>query len=177
MSNQQKTVELSRDEFLKVSEVVSMFLERGTSENMPTLVIFMGGVGAGKTTIRRQQFDRGYVHFEFGEIYLAVKKAFGEDNPRLADLATLTSSILLSESMEKKKNIVTEIIGEDPDSLTSLIDKMEAAGYKISLKYIECDVAEAYQRHKKAVEEDPDYISAAHMQEVTFSIFNHQLGI
>jgi len=177
MDEQQKATQFTGDEFLKVSEIAESFLKRGVSENPPKFVIFMGGVGAGKTTIRKQQFGKGYVHFEFGEIYTAVKKAFGENDPKLTSYSALACDLILRESFEKKKNIVTEIIGENYDLITPMIDWLKDAGYEISVTAITCDIVEAYKRHLQAVQENPDYLSAAHTQEATMSAFYHQLGL
>lgn len=85
----------------------------------------MGGVGAGKTTIRRQQFVDGFVHFDFGEIYNAFKKTFGADEPRLLDYVVMAGSMILNESINEKKNIVIEIIGESADLITPVIGSMK----------------------------------------------------
>lgn len=178
MNNQsQKSVEFTAEEFQKITEIVETFLKRGTSENSPQFVIFTGGVGVGKTTIRRQKYADGYVHFEFGEICIAVKKIVGEDDPKLNSYIALASDLILQESIRAKKNIVTEIIGDNAAMLTPVIDKMEEIGYKISIQMITADIVESRTRHLKAVEEDKDYISAYFTQEATLSAFYHQLGL
>lgn len=168
-----KVTHVTGDEYLKIGEVAKPFWERGATGNPPLLVIFMGGVGAGKTTIRREQFANGFVHFDFGEIYTAFKKKFGEDEPRLVDYAAMASDMILRESINGKKNIVIEIIGESADLITPFIDSIKDSGYEISLNCITCDVAEAYKRHKGR-SRNPDYLSAAHTQEATLSfIFSY----
>lgn len=172
-----KTVEFSGDEFLQISEIAQTFLKTGAIGNPPKLVIFMGGVGSGKTTIRKQQFTSDFVHFEFGEIYTAVKKAVGEDNPKLTSFVNLACDLILRESIETKKNIVTEIIGDNKDVIEKLAEGMKGLGYVVDLRFIHCDPAEAYKRHLKAVEEDKDYLSAHFTQEATLSYFYHLLGL
>ena len=169
--SQQKVVQFSGEEFLKVGEIAKPFWERGASGNPPKIVIFMGGVGAGKTTIRREQFANDYVHFDFGEIFNAVKKSFEKDDPKLVSYVSLACDLILKESINAKKNIVIEIIGETAEPITAVIDNMKKIGYEVSVNGITCDIAEAYKRHIKAVQEDPDYLSAAHTQEATLSFF------
>ena len=176
-NEQQKVVQLSGEEFIQVGETVKPFWENGLSESPPKLIIFMGGVGSGKTTIRRQKYSKGYVNFDFGEIYTALKKAVGEDNPKLPDYLAFASDLVLKESLSEKKNIVIEIIGDSKETITPVIDGMRKLGYDVSLEAIYCDVVEAYKRHLKAVEEDKDYLSAYFTQEATLSTFYHQLGL
>lgn len=174
---QQNVVQFSGEEFIQIGEIAKPFWEKGLSENPPKFVIFMGGVASGKTTIRRQQFANGYVHFDFGEIHLALEKAIGKNNPRISESAALASDMILRESIENKKNIVIEIIGDNYDVITPVIDKMKEIGYEVSVQGITADIAESRERHLKAVEEDKDYISAYFTQEATLSTFYHQLGL
>lgn len=166
-----KVTTLSGEEFLKIGEVARSFWENGESGTPPQFVVFMGGVGSGKTTIRRQQFAKGYVHFDSGEIYTAFKKRFGKDHPRLNEYVAVASDMIFRESMEAKKNIVIEIIGDSYEAITPVIDKMRDAGYNISVQGITCDIAEAYKRHLKAVSEDWDYLSSYFTQEATLAPF------
>jgi hypothetical protein len=167
---QQTGVHFTGDEYLKIGAVAAPFWERGANGDPPTLAIVMGGIGAGKTTLRRQQFAEGFVHFDFGESYNAFEKAFGEEEPRLAEYAIMGSEMIVTESIDDK-TIVIEIIGDMAEFILPVIDSMKAVGYEVSVNGIECDIAEAYRRHVKAVEEDPDYNSAFHTQEPTLSFF------
>ena len=169
--------EVSGEDFIKISEIIKPMMLSGVADTPPKFVIVMGGVGSGKTTIRHNEFADGFVHFEFGEIYTAVKKVFGEDNTQLATLAAMTSTFVLGQCIESKKNIVIEIIGDDKEVVTPVIDAMNNLGYSTSLKFISCDPKEAYGRHLKAVDEDADYLSAYFTQEATLSFFYQVLDL
>lgn len=54
---------------------------------------------------------------------------------------------------------------------------MKDIGYKLDIVGLVGDIVECRQRHLKAVEEDPDYISAHFTQEPTLSVFYNQLGL
>ena len=163
--------------FKKIDEITKPILDKGISENPPKFVIFMGGVGSGKTTTRRQQFTNGYVHFDSGEINNAIKKEVGEYNPKLESYVIWTCGKILQECLNEKKNIVIEIIGDNKEVIESVAGGMKKLGYEISLKYIHCDPVEAYKRHLKAVEEDKDYLSAYFTQEATLSFFYQLLQL
>lgn len=175
--NDMKTSEMSMEDFKRLGRIIDSFTERGVSEIPPKFVIVTGGIGSGKTTLRRKKYATSYVHFEYGEILSAIEKEFGEDNPKLYSYAELASDMILRESLEKKKNIVIEIVGENEDVLVSLTRGMKEIGYNNSLNYVDCDPIEGYRRHLKAVKEDPEYSSIYFSQEATLSFFYQQLGL
>ena len=170
-NHQVKVAKFTGEEFLEIGEVARLFWENGVSEKPPKLVIVMGGVGAGKTTIRRQQFSKGFVNFDIGDIYTAFKEAFGKEYARLPQYVMVATDMVFKESIEAKKNIVIEIIGDSYEAITPVIDKMKESGYDVSIQGITCDIAEAYERHHKAVKEDENYISAYFTQESTLRVF------
>lgn len=166
-----KVVSMDGEQFLKIGSLAKPFWERGISENPPNFVIFMGGIGSGKTTIRRQQHDKDYVHFDFGEIFNVFEKEYGKDNPQLSDYAMFACGLILKESLMGRKNIVIEIIGDNHNLIFPVIDKMKGIGYDVILSPIVADIEESRIRHLKATKEDKDYISSYYTQEATLSFF------
>jgi len=169
--------QLDSEETARIRGVIDSFVQKGTSDQPPHLVIFTGGVGAGKTTIRRKQYANGYVHCEYGEVFNAIKGVIEGTDQQIETCAKATLSFILQESLAQKKNIVTELIGNDSDLLTPIIDKISEAGYKVEIQHITADVAESYKRHLKAVGEDENYLSAYYSQEHTLDAFYRQLNI
>ena len=170
-NNDQKITEFSGDEYLKVGDVAKSFFENIPSSNPPKFVILMGGVGAGKTMIRRAEFSKDYVNLDFGEIDTAVRDSVGKDHPRLIEYSLLASDIILKECVLEKKNIVIEIIGDNYDQIAPIITKMKEIGYDVQLRPIISDLEEALKRHLQASKEDKNYISSYYTQEPTLSIF------
>lgn len=168
----------SGDEYLQIAEAIRPFIESGISQESPKFVILMGGVAAGKTTIRKAQYAKGYTNFEYGEVHVALEKAFGKKHPRLHEYGLFAGNLILGDCLENKKNLVIEIIGgeETKNVLIALIDKMRNKGYEIAVTPIIADVAESYQRHLKAVEKDPDYISAHFTEKLTLSCLESALA-
>ena len=169
------SVNIPADEFLRVGEVVEWFVNKGDTQERPKFVIFMGGVGSGKTTIRQRDFADGYVHFDYGEIRNAIKDEFGENHPGFATFVSLASTLTFEEALKKKKNIVIEIIGEEYEVVEPVITKMRNAGYEISVQGITCDISEAYERHIRATNDDPNYYSAHNSQGPTLRAINYVL--
>ncbi len=89
----------------------------------------------------------------------------------------MASDMILRESLENKKNIVTEIIGDDYEVIAPVLDRMKEKGYEVSIKSITCDPTEAYKRHLEAVKNDSEYLSAHFTQEATLSFFYQQLEL
>lgn len=162
---------------LKLIAVINSFTAKATVGNPPTFVIVTGGVGVGKTTIRRQRYAEGYVHFDFGEILTAVIKEFGKENPDLVAYVDIACKSIIKECLEKRYNVVIEIIGDKEEIFTPVIKKFEAMGYKSDFAYVDCDPKTACLRHMKAVQEDPDYQTAYYDQEGTLTYVYEQLGL
>jgi hypothetical protein len=173
VDNNQKSVELSDEEFTMVKENAQQFWERGASGNPPEFVIVMGGVGVGKTTIRKQNYAQGYVHFDYGDVNTALRKIVGEEHPKLTGCTVLACDLILRACIEGNKNMVIEVIGENEKLITPIIDRMKDIGYHVSIQAITGDIAESYQRHLKAVDEDADYISAYFTQKGTLASLNY----
>lgn len=168
----------SGEEYLQIMEAIRPFVDSGVSDTPPKFIVLMGGVAAGKTTIRKAQYASGYANFEYGEVYVALEKAFGKDHPRLPEYGLFAGSLILGDCLENKKNLVIEIIGgeETQDALFTVIDMMRERGYEIAIMPIITDVAESYQRHLKVVDEDPDYVSAHFSEKLTLNCIQSALA-
>jgi len=175
-NSQERTVQFSGEEFVQIGQIAKAFWEKGVSENPPKFVILMGGIGSGKTTMRRQQYAEGYVNFDYGEIYITLKKVFGEDHPRIGDYLALASDLILRETINPRKNVVIEVTGNNEAMLAPVLEKIKESGYEVSIEGLIADVGESYKRHLKAVEEDEDYMSAYHTQEATLSSLLRYFG-
>jgi hypothetical protein len=173
------------DEFMAVNAIAERFLAVGKSAASPVFALILGGMGAGKTTLRRSKFGDSFVHVDFGDVYLAFEKdtsfALEKKDPRrMAAYGVLACEIILRKSIMAKKNIVVELIGDDAFAVTFLMEMMKGAGYEVQVCPIYGDIAEAVARYKQAVKDDPDYISAYDSQQPTISIFyevSRKLGL
>ncbi|MBU1706140.1 hypothetical protein KKG19_05465 [Patescibacteria group bacterium] len=177
LNSQQKTGQDNDDEINIIKEIAKPFWVNSLSEKPPKFVTMTGGTGSGKTTIRRQKYGKDYVNFDFGEILSAVKNIVGEHNDQLTRYAVLTCALILEISIEAKKNIVIEIIGDKKELIVPVIEGMKKIGYDVSSEFISCDPAEAYKRHLNAVKEDKDYISSYFTQDSTLHFLYQKLGL
>lgn len=167
----QKITAFSGDESEQIVNFSSAFLGKTLSEQPPKLMIYMGGIGSGKTTMRRQDRNEYYVNLDFGDMRVAAKNFFGEQHPRLFDYIKVAGDFILEQALNQRKNITIEVSPYDLDIFDKILIKMKEKGYKIILKELDCEVQEGYKRHKKAAKEDPDYISSYHTQPDLFGTF------
>jgi len=122
----------------------------------PEFVLLIGGVAAGKTTIRKERYGSGYVVLDAGEIFLNLSRGhphleFGKD---LDEAVDLIGYLITLQAMRERRNIVTEMAGGPCEEM---IDAMLSIDYKIDVPYVDCDVNTAMQRNLKR---RPDEISA-----------------
>lgn len=171
MATRGTDVDLNENDLMLIQKVTGPIIKNGASETPPKFVIFMGGVGSGKTTIRRQQYGSGYVHFDAGEISTAVKKELKENDPKSESYITWACGTTLEKSINERRNIVIEIIGDSLAVIAPVIDKMKEIGYDVEIVPVYCGVEDAYMRHLKAVQDDPEYVSSYFTQEATLYFF------
>ncbi len=127
----------------------------------PNFVLLMGGPGCGKTTLRRREYAKGYVNLDAGEIFNELAKGADLDFPGELEVPMdLMGRIIAKAAIKQGRNIVVEIIGDSFEDADSMIRAMIGAGYEIKFIHVTCDFKLAYDRHLRAVETDPTYVSA-----------------
>jgi len=135
------------------------------TDKQPQFVLFMGGVASGKTTMRRQQYAKGYVHIDAAEIFAQLTGGQYAAFPGayLAELESLGSK-LAKDAVNAKKNIVMEIIGDSLEMQQAIAEAVSSIGYSVHAQVLTCSVEEAQRRHKHACDTDVNYISAYYTQ-------------
>ena len=173
-----KTVRFNGEAYLALSKVASYFLESSKpATGKPIFRIFCGGVGAGKTTLRRKQREPGFVQLELSDLVSLLRIAMPQDPSSHSDYAIVLVDMVLQESLASKRNIAIEVIGDSEEVLSSLIEKLLSLGYEVEIRPVHCDFAEARERHLKATANDPEYISSFFSEgQVLMALFS-QLGL
>lgn len=163
MSDEENTV---RQYSLK--DEINKFLDESSvaKGQPPAFVLIMGGVGAGKTTLRKDKFSKGYVVIDAGQIFTNLggteNHQFGTDFEEPMDIV---GGALVRQAIKERRNLVAEIVGASEEEASSIIDAMKSVGYEIHIRLVTCDVTEAYNRHLSAVKSDPNYISSFFTQD------------
>ena len=80
----------------------------------PSAIIFTGGPGAGKTTIRKQKYSSGYVLIDAADIFISLSK--GEFYPfpeAFEEPLNFIGHLVAYRAPSERRNIVIELIGAD----------------------------------------------------------------
>lgn len=163
------------DEVKQLFELTDVLCAGAEPHDEPELVVCLGTIASGKTTFRRRELGRGYVQLDELEALVAVTRALGRRHPRFADFLRAARTAALERAIAEKLSIAIELV--DAELLLPLLDSMKALGYRIVVRHLEIDPAEGYRRHVKAVEEDPEYLSAYFTEEDTVELFYRHFGL
>lgn len=130
------------------AEIDRLFDESSVPVGQPVAVILMGGVASGKTRFRMDNFSRGFVLIDAAEIFHHFSRDAGMfDFPGdlVIPLEAIGSSVA-QRAISEKRNIVTEIIGADGDSLVKLLSALKEVGYQVEVNFMDCDLEEGKRR-------------------------------
>ena len=121
----------------------------------PRVVIVMGGPAVGKTTFRKQQFPSGYVVVDAAEIFLSLSAGEFFDFPGpLERPMEIAGQLIAQRAVTERRHIVTELIGADGEATNALIEAMGAAGYRVAVQMLTCDVEVALKRNASRGNDD-----------------------
>lgn len=143
-----------------LAEEVDRFFDDSSLSHgeQPRMVILMGGVASGKTTIRKKHFSTGYVLVDAAEIFLGLSRGKHFPFPKaFEEPMEAIGSRIARRAISERRHIVTEVIGAEHEPIEALVNAMHAIGYKIDAQAVTCDVEEAERRN---LHRDDDSISA-----------------
>ncbi len=139
---------------IDISAEINRAFEGQPIENAsPSWVLILGGVASGKTTLRREKYASGYVTLDAAEIFLRLCQGRYVDFPpppnegKIAEALEQIGYGIALRAVQKRCNIVTELIGPKPEVMERLLAAMQAAKYKMKLVYVECDPAVGWERN------------------------------
>ena len=148
-----------------INEEVNRYIDDSSivGAGQPEIVIIMGAVAVGKTTLRKQNFAAGYVVVDSVEIFLSLCRGEYFDFPGpFEQLMEIVGSLVAKRAITERRNIVTEIVGSDYEPTKELIDAMNSVGYSVNGQMIECDLEESMRRN---LNRDGDCVSAHYAEE------------
>jgi len=114
---------------------------------VPCIVLLLGGVAVGKTTIRKERYGTGYVVVDAADIFISLSR--GEYLPfpgPLEEPMELIGALVAEKAIQERRHIVTELIGAEFEPVKALIDSMKAIGYKVEIIGLTCDLEESFRR-------------------------------
>jgi hypothetical protein len=88
----------------RIEEVIDSFLRKGRQDNPPKFVVLAGGVGSGKSTVRREKYSEGYVLIDAGELL----DAFEENTQEHETAKVGRNDALFCGRVRKRINVAIE---------------------------------------------------------------------
>jgi Zeta toxin len=114
----------------------------------PAAIIFIGGPGAGKTTIRKQKYSSGYVSIDAGDIFVSLSQGkFYPFPDGLEEPLNFIGQLVADRALSERRNIVIELIGADVKPIEQLVEALKTIGYKPKGVVIMCEFEEAHRRN------------------------------
>lgn len=168
-----KTIKFDGEKYLELMKVADEFLQKGSIDETPKFVIITGGIAVGKSTERKNKYNKGYVFIDAGAIYMKLTENETKKIERAEEYCPIIGEMMITMAVKDKRNIVIELIGDKYEDLDKIIQEMTKRGYKINIEALIGDIADCYQRHLKQEKEGRDDISSFHTQNATMQIFTN----
>ncbi len=151
---------------INVGKEVDKFFDNSSlaKGNSPKMIIVTGGNAAGKTTLIKEKYSKGYVVINAEGIYRNIK-IFDDFGLESQELVNEIGAKIAQRAINENRNVILEMIGHKESSMKFLIDAVVAAGYKVDVKHVHADPVEAYQWHMKAISGDKGYLPTTNTEE------------
>ncbi|MBM4118382.1 hypothetical protein FJ251_11730 [bacterium] len=130
------------------AEIARRLPEEARSTGQPTIVIIMGPICAGKTTLRRQKFASGYVLVDAAQLFIDLGGIDLDFPSTLLEPMEAVGAEVARRAVAGRMNIVTEIVGAKFEPVKELADAMQAAGYKADFEFAYADLPECLERER-----------------------------
>jgi len=121
-----------------------------THNGSPKAVVLMGGVAAGKTTLRLKDYSQGFVLIDAAELFHHLSN--GDETldfpDALLEPLELIGSLVARRAISERRGIVTEIIGADKAPTIELISSLKSVGYSVDIVGVACDLEESIRRNE-----------------------------
>lgn len=138
-------------------------MEHKNNIEMPELILITGGICAGKTTIRRNNFAEGYTHIDASDIFLELCNDEFMDFPSIHEKEmSRIGKDKTRKALHNKVNIVVELIGDDEQILLAILSTAKEIGYETKILGVTCDIEVAIARNANRTTDD---VSAYYTQE------------
>ena len=121
----------------------------GPVNGQPEVVLILGAVCTGKTTMRKQQNYKGYVLIDAAEIFLSLSNGeyfdFGFEpfEPPLE----IIGGMVARQAIFERRNIVTEMTVSFNEEIKTVVDAMRGIDYKVQITSVHCDLETAKKRN------------------------------
>lgn len=130
------------------AEIAKRLPVEARADGTQEIVIIMGPICAGKTTLRRQKYSSGHVLVDAAQIFIDLGGIDLDFPSTLLEPMEAVGAEVARRAVAGRMNIVTEIVGAQGDLIIGLIDEMRAAGYQVKLECVTLDLPACLEREK-----------------------------
>lgn len=133
------------------------------TNGQPEFVLILGAVFTGKTTLRKQQYSKGYVLIDAAEIFLSLSNGeyFDFGFEPFEQPMEIIGTLVARRAILQRRNMVTEMTVSLEEEIKTVIDAMTRIDYKVQVVRLDCDLETAKERN---LNRDDEGISAAYTQ-------------
>ena len=142
---------------MDVRAEVDRFFDKSslTDDGQPVAVVISGDVAAGKTTLRKHKYAKGYVLIDAVDIFLSLCRGEYVDFPGpLEEPMDRIGRLVAARAVSERRNIVTEIVGMEREPTMQLIESLRSAGYLVHGEVVTGDLDEELRRNELRGDDD-----------------------
>jgi hypothetical protein len=138
-------------------EIANFFDDSSSPVNgQPELVLILGAVCTGKTTVRKQQYSKGYVLIDAAEIFLSLSNGeyFDFGFEPFEQPMEIIGGMVARQAIFQRRNIVTEMTVSFDEEIKAVIEAMRGIDYKVQITWVNCDLETAKKRNLNRGDDD-----------------------
>jgi len=136
------------------AEIASRLPEEARASGQPVIVIIMGPICAGKTTLRRQKYASGHVLVDAAQLFIdlgGIELAFPSS---LLEPMQAVGAEVARRAVAGRMSIVTEVVGSEFGRVVTLIDALKGAGYKVEVVGLTADLEACMERNANRAQDN-----------------------
>ena len=157
-AREQKDASQPRAFVFDIGQEIESFFDDSSSpvNGQPELVLILGAVCTGKTTLRKQQYSKGYVLIDAAEIFLSLSNGeyFDFGFEPFEQPMEIIGGMVARLAILQRRNIVTEMTVSFDEEIKAVIEAMRGIDYKVQITWVHCDLETAKNRNLNRGDDD-----------------------
>jgi len=136
------------------AEIASRLPVEAGADGTPEIVIIMGPICAGKTTLRRQKYSIGHVLVDAAQLFIDLGGIDLDFPSTLLGPLEAVGAEVARRAVAGRMSIVTEVVGSEFGRVVTLIDALKGAGYKVEVVGLTADLEACMERNANRAQDN-----------------------